>query len=165
MKTIKHHWQRGMTLWSWWNKNFLLSSLQRTLILTIRPWTRVPLQKVHESNGERPVHTWRKKNSWDWTQWREEKSLPLKVSPLSQGSRVQCQERPSYPVFSFMRESESIWRSIQLYQLCSMLQKKPTSFLPTQNIESWTAWLEVVSSWGNSRWDSDWNISKRCDSY
>lgn len=73
-----------------------------------------------------------KRNSWILPIW-----------PLFQGSTIQCQEKPSWPVMiSSVGWSESVWVNTQPSQLCRMLPKRQTSLSlhPQYWVVSYTPW-------------------------
>ena len=51
--------------------------------------------------------------------------LILLTSPFPKGRTVRCQVKSSQPVISSAGESESMWVSVQLPQLCGTLPKRP----------------------------------------
>ena len=59
-------------------------------------------------------------------------NFTLPASSLPRGSTAQCQERLYWSKNSPIGESESIWMSIQLFQLCRMLPKRPPCPYPIQ---------------------------------
>lgn len=56
----------GVTATKWWNRSFLPSSLQRTVVLTTCTSEDIFVE-VQESSEEVLAHPWSKKQTQDWT--------------------------------------------------------------------------------------------------
>lgn len=68
----------------------------------------------------------------------------LPVSLLLQGGTAWCQERFTQLVISPLGESESVWMSTWLPQLCETLTEKPISF----SSHLWYYWVVKCMTWG-----------------
>lgn len=64
--------------------------------------------EVQESDREVPAHCWNKIAETGQIEEGERNSLSLPASPLPLGGPVQCQESPSQPVISPMKENENV---------------------------------------------------------
>ena len=140
----------------WQNRRFLLSYPQRTPILTITyeqeyfwgslgvQWrsTSTPLEQKYLRFGhiEEVLRN----------------SFTLLASPLVQGGTTQYEERPSWPEISPIRESESMRVSVWFPQLCRMLSKRLTSFLP--HPENWGELCDWGAVWCGRIAARAWNI-------
>ena len=92
-----------------------------------------------KSSGEVPVPLWRKKSKNRSIEEVKKKLFTLPILPFLQGTIVQGQEKPPQPTMSPTGESESIV-SVCLPQLCRMLPKRPTTFSPDPEHQSWIVW-------------------------
>lgn len=83
----------------------------------------------------------------------KKKLFILPLLPFLQGTIVQGQEKPRQPTMSPTGESESIV-SVWLPQLCRMLPKRPTTFSPDPEHQSWIVWdsKEQGKGWVSRNW-------------
>ena len=81
----------------------------------------------------------------------------IPTSPVTSSSTAQCQERHTWPVISPAEESENMWVSAQLPQLCVKLLRTPTSFSPLSeyrgDLHNWRA----RRGWKHSSQGSEFN--------
>lgn len=123
---------RRMASARWWNRSFLPSFSQRTLILAIthRCEYLCGTQELQRSSA----HHWEdKKKLRLGTLKRVSRTVSLFLChPIAKVAQLSA-ERWTQPAVSPSGESESIWVSFLLPQLWRTLSKTPTSFSLVQN--------------------------------
>lgn len=126
----------------WWNRSFLSSIPYRSINLTTT-YKGKCIYGSPESNREVLAHSWNTRSRINALKrvrrgWVRAMTL---ITP-SQGGTAQCLKRYPHPQFLSQWKVRVQWVSSWVPQLCRILSRKPTSFLP--HPEYWSDWHNQV---------------------